>query len=130
MNYVLDQGKSELTLEQQRAETLKQMREDWVKTYPDLANEDLRPLVGHVSQRLAQERGYKEWNATVRDEIAAEVRKILGRSAAPQGDGGGHQQEKAPAKPKTPYQARGSSRAGAAPAQDKLQQEISDVLGF
>ena len=123
----VDSKQRELTEKQKVEETQKSIKADWEKAYPDLATEDLRPLVAHVGGQVAKELGASEWNEKLRDAIAARVRKVLGRNEAPAGE-----ESKGGAKParKVPYSANGSGRAPAPNQPDKTQQDIADTLGL
>lgn len=128
INSTVETKQSELTEKQKAEQTQKEIREDWEKTHGDLSDPELKPLIASVANQVVNETGAKEWNAKLRDDIAARVRKILGReekASGEQKEEQGQQQRKKP-----PYASSGSSRAAGKKPENPQTQEISDVLGL
>lgn len=128
INSTVETKQSELTEKQKAEQTQKEIREDWEKTHSDLSDPELKPLIASVANQVVNETGAKEWNAKLRDDIAARVRKILGReekASGEQKEEQGQQQRKKP-----PYASSGSSRAAGKKPENPQTQEISDVLGL
>lgn len=114
----------QLTEEEKAKDTQKQIRKDWVENYPDLAGEELKPLVAQVATMVSQEMNAKEWNEDLHKAIAARVRKILGRSnELPE------KKEEAPKK-KVPFSSAGTNRQGAPSKVNPQLADISDTLGL
>lgn len=115
----------QLTEEEKAKDTQKQIRKDWVENYPDLAGEELKPLVAQVATMVSQEMNAKEWNEDLHKAIAARVRKILGRSSElPE-----KKKEEAPKK-KVPFSSAGTNRQGAPSKVNPQLADISDTLGL
>lgn len=116
--------------QQQATQTTKteEIKQDFFGNYPELDNENLKPLVAQVSEQVLQQNPNAGWTPEIRDQIGQQVRQILQsvngggqqqqqQQQAPPAQGGsqqpqGGQQNAGPAAP--PQQYGGGSR----PAQD------------
>lgn len=116
---------------QQAIQTTNQQREifnDFYNANQDLNRPELYPVVVQVAQQVIQQKGAQGWSSNIRDEIASNVRRVLGMVQRPNG-----QQPQGPAPTQQQYPAPGNPSRGSGGAHQNgqgSQNDILDVLGF